>query len=97
MNTKHNIDITTHKQIMYLATILPLVWVMSHEKHYMTKEELDEMGYVGAQDLGNGTHVYRAPVMIAKNHYRCMRRRFMRHGAKGLEKYIDEIKKLQDA
>lgn len=93
---KH-IDKKTSEQLMFLAKKLPLVMVNTHEKHIMTKEELDEMGYVGAEELPDGTYLYKAPVQIAKNHYRCMRNRFRKHGMPGLEKYIDEIKALKNA
>lgn len=87
----------THKKLMYLASKLPLVWVETTEKHIMTKEELEDMGYVGAQDMGNGKYIYRAPVQIAKNHYSCLRNAYLRNGVKGCERYIDRIKKLKDA
>ncbi len=94
---KYPVDKQTAKRILILASKMPLVWVNSHEKHIMTKAELDEMGYVGATDLGDGKYMYKAPVMVAKNHYRCMRRRYEKHGVAGLDKYIDEIKELKDA
>lgn len=92
-----HIDDTTHKQLLFLAGRLPLVMVMTHEKHIYTKEELEEMGWVGATEFKDGKYVVRMPVQVAKNHYRCMKRRFLRHGTKGVEKYIDEINALPNA
>lgn len=76
--------------------MLPLVMVKSHEKQILTKEELEEMGYVGAEEIEPGKYLYKAPVMVAQNHYRCMKRTFLKHGQPGLMAYIDRIKALKN-
>lgn len=91
-----NIDKTTHEQLLTLAGMLPLVMVRSHEKHIVTKEELEEMGWVGAEKMEDGKYLYKAPVMIAQNHYRCMKRAYLKNGAPGLDRYIERIKSLKN-
>jgi len=92
-----HIDKQTHEQILFLAKRLPLVMVQTHEVHIYTKEELEEIGWVGASTFKDGKYVVQMPVQLAKNHYRCMRRRFIKHGSEGISKYIDEIKALPNA
>lgn len=84
----------TKQKLLFLAGNLPLVMVETHEKHFMTKEELDEIGYVGAEKLEDGRYVYKYPVQIAMNHYRRLANAYRKHGFEGCAKYIDEIKKL---
>lgn len=90
------IDTETKKQIIFLVSIMPLVWVDSYERHIMTKAELDEMGYVGAEDLGDGTYLYKYPVRMARNHVRHMIKAYRRAGVKGIGDYIDSVKALKD-
>ena len=92
-----HIDKTTKEQLLYLAQNMPLVMVATHEEHWYTKAELEEMGWVGATEFKDGLYKVKMPVQVAKNHYRCMRRRFMRHGTAGVSRYIDEIKALPNA
>lgn len=91
------IDDRTREQILFLAKGLPLTFVNTHEYHIMTKEELDEMGYVGAQKLKDGRYRYKAPVQLAMNHYRRMCRAYQRDGYEGVEAHIDYINKLPNA
>lgn len=85
-----------HKRILALAEMLPLVMVRSHEKHIVTKAELEEMEYVGAEKMEDGKYLYKLPVMVAQNHYRCMKRSYLKHGVKGIDLYIDRVKSLKD-
>lgn len=91
------LDETTVAQLNHLAGMLPLVMVNTHEKHIYTKEELDDMGWVGAEKMEDGKYLVKMPVQIAKNHFRCMKRRFLRGGSKAVSAYIDEIKALPNA
>lgn len=84
----------TRQQLIFLAGQLPLVMVQTHEKHIMTKAELEEMGYVGAEELEDGRFMYNAPVQVAMNHFRSLRRAFQREGIAGCEKYIEQINGL---
>lgn len=97
MTINFTIDDKTREQILFLAKRLPLTFVNTHENHIMTKEELDEFGYVGATALKNGKYLYKYPVQLAMNHYRRMCRAYQRDGFKGVEAHIDYIKKLPDA
>jgi hypothetical protein len=94
---RKNIDMVTHDQLTFLSGKLPLVMVNTHEKHIMTKAELEEMGYVGAEKMEDGRYMYKAPVMVAQNHYRCMRRAFLRGGTEAVGKYIERVKSLKNA
>lgn len=88
---KHKIDNKTKKQLLFLAGKLPVVLVNTHEKHIMTKDELEEMGYVGAEKMDDGRYVYNSPLQIAMNHYRGLMKAFRKSGAKGCGEYIDKI------
>jgi hypothetical protein len=91
---KMKIDKQTKSQLIELSNRLPLVWVSSHEKQILTKDELEEIGYVGAEEFEPGKFIYKSPVQIAKNHFRAMRKAYLNYGVKGIEHYIDKINKL---
>jgi hypothetical protein len=91
------IDSKTKQQLLYLASKLPVVMMQTHEKHFLTKEELEESGYVGAEELEDGRYLYMYPVQLAQNHYRCLRKAFIDGGIEAVGKYIDNVKKLPNA
>ena len=91
------LSLKTQKQLRSLANKMPLVLMNTHEKHIMTKEELDEMGYVGAEQMADGTYLYQSPVQIALNHYRALKKAWIKDGFKGCSNYIDRINKLPNA
>lgn len=85
------------KMLQDIVTKIPTVRTMTHEKHRMTKEELDELGYVGAEKLADGTYSYPYPVMVAMNHYRHLKKAYQTGGAEACMAYLDKIKKITDA
>ncbi len=76
--------------------MLPVVMVRGHEKHIMTKAELEEFGYVGAEEMPDGRCVYKYPVLMARNHYRCMKKAYLKNGLAGINGYIDGIKNMKN-
>lgn len=88
------LDPLTAKQLRDLADKMPLVWRFCTEKHIMTQEELDEMGYVGAEKLPDGKYLYRAPVQIAVNHYRALKKAWKKSGFEGAWNYMDKVNAL---
>jgi hypothetical protein len=82
--------------LLSLAAKMPTVMVATHEKHIMTNEELAEMGYVGSEKMKDGKYLYKAPVHISKNHYRALKKAYLKSGAAGCGKYIDMVKALPD-
>ena len=93
----HPLTKQTQKQLKGIAESMPMVLQNTHEKHFMTKEELDEMGYVGAEKMKDGTYVYPAPVQIAFNHYRALKKAWLKGGVKSCKQYILKIEKLPNA
>lgn len=87
----------TQHFLLSLAAKMPIVLTSTHEKHIMTNEELIEMGYVGAEKMEDGKYLYKAPVQISKNHYRALKKAYLKNGAAGCSKYIAKIKALPDA
>ena len=83
--------------LLSLAAKMPVVIVSTHEKHIMTNDELVEMGYVGAEKMEDGKYLYKAPVQMHKNHYRALKKAYIKKGAVGCGQYIDKIKALPDA
>lgn len=88
------LDANTVKQLKTLADKMPIVWRFCIEKHIMTQQELDEMGFVGAEKLPDGTYMYKAPVQIAVNHLRALKKAWKRSGYEGASNYIDKINSL---
>lgn len=91
------IDNKTKKMLLVIASKLPVTLIVTHEKHYMTKEELEEYGYVGAEKLEDGRYLYKYPVQYAQNHYRQLRKAYQKDGFDGCSAYIDKIKSLKNA
>lgn len=78
---------------------LPIIQTQTHEVHLLTGKELQEMGYVeheGQVIDPEKTYRYNAPVLLAANHYRRLKRAWMRNGQVGIENYLREVKKAVD-
>ncbi len=84
----------TQKKLRLLADKMPMVLVNTHEVHIMTKEELDEYGYVGAEKFKDGSYKVPMPVQIAMNHYRGLKKAWLKDGFKGCAAYIEKINKI---
>ena len=82
------------------AAILPVVMTSTHELHVYTGQELIDMG----EDAPEGKtldpekkYPYRWPVQIAFNHYRILKRAWLKEGEAGLTKYLKQIAKIIEA
>ena len=73
---------------------MPIVMVHSHEDHIMTKEELEEFGYVDAEKLKDGRYIFKYPVKMSMNHYRGLKKGWLKNGFVGCSAYIDKINKI---
>ena len=82
------------KRLKEVADNMRPVMMNTHEKHIMTKEELDEMGFAHAGKLPEGNFMYKAPVQIAFNHYRALKKAFKLKGFEGCKAYITRINNL---
>jgi len=68
---------------------------LTHEKHIMTKEALEEMGYAEAEKLQDGTYLYKAPVFIAVNYYRGLKKAYIAGGISNVKKYVERMNNYQ--
>lgn len=78
---------------------LPVIQQQTHEVHLLTGAELQDMGYVereGEPINPEKMYRYNAPVLLALNHYRRLKRAWMRYGYEGLKNYLTEVKKAID-
>lgn len=79
------------------ARVLPVVMEWTSKKHKMTGEEMKEMGFVeemGGEVDSEGKYVYSMPVQMAANHYRRLKRAWLKDGQPGLTKYLKHIVQL---
>ena len=83
------------KKLREVADNMRPVMMNTHEKHIMTKEELDEMGFAHAEKLPTGSYIYKAPVQLAFNHYRALKKAFKAKGFSGCAAYITRINNLK--
>lgn len=75
---------------------MPVIMNQTHEVHRMTGEELIEMGYAerdGEKINPKKTYLYNAPVLMAANHYRRLKRAWLRDGEAGIKAYLIEVAK----
>ena len=69
------------------------------EVHIMTGLELKEMGYVekeGKPLIDDAKYNFRYPVIMAINHYRRIKKAWLKDGEDGLKNYFENIKKAID-
>lgn len=103
----HVITNDINKKLENIAKEMREVMVLTHEKHIVTKEELEEMGFVAAEKLPNGKYkfneastmkdgryLYHAPVYIAMNHFRALKKAFKKNSWAGCRAYILKINAL---
>lgn len=91
------------KELMYIASNLPVVLEAKVERHILTKEEAieqfpetDPAKFAYIQKGPNiGRVVATMPVQVACNHYRRLRRIYRKSGQPGVIKYIQKIKQLE--
>ena len=91
------------KDLMYIASRLPVVLEAKVERDILTKEEAieqfpetDPKKFAYIQKGPNmGKVVATMPVQVACNHYRRMRRIFKKQGQPGVIQYIQKIKQLE--
>lgn len=91
------------KELMYIASNLPVVLESKIERHILTKEEAieqfpetDHKKFAYIQTGPNaGRVVATMPVQIACNHYRRLKRIYSKHGQPGVIQYIQKIKQLE--
>ena len=85
------------KLLREYAAKMPIVMQNAHEVHKMTGAELIEMGYVeqeGEIIIPEKMYAYNAPVQVAANHYRRLKKAWLKNGQDGLKTYISKITKL---
>lgn len=90
-------DKEDEKLLREYADHLPVVMIETYEVHKMTGAELIEMGYVvmdGKEINPEKKYNYNAPVQIAANHYRRLKRAWIKDGEAGVSKYIHHIADL---
>lgn len=76
------------------AKLLPVIMETSHEDHKMTGAEMIEMGYVleeGEVIIPEGKYIYKYPVMMAVNHYRRLKRAWLKEGEPGILAYLKGV------
>lgn len=78
------------------ASDLPLVMNQTMEIHIYTGAEINEMedGENAAKLDPEQLYPYNMPVQIARNHYRQLKRAWLKHGQDGLTAYLKGIRKL---
>lgn len=92
-----------HKELMYIASQLPIVMDWSCEYHIVTmdeaKEHYPETPEKDFAVIKKGPNkdkvVVNFPVQIAVNHYRRMKKAFVKKGQPGVIDYIQKVKKLE--
>jgi hypothetical protein len=92
-----------HKELLYIASQLPVVMDWSHEKHIVSMEEAKEQ-YPDRKDseflvFNKGKHKGKVlitfPVQVASNHYRRMKKAYLKSGQPGVIEYIKKVKALE--
>ncbi len=80
-----------------LSEKLPKVSFLSHETHYITGAEILEWGTItefkGQPIVPEQTYKYSYPVIQYANHYRRLKRAYVRRGQPGMEAYLQWIDK----
>jgi len=78
------------------AKDLPTIMNQTNEVHIYTGAELVEMELVekGVKVEPEELYPYNMPVQIASNHYRQLKRAWLKHGQDGLTCYLKGIRKL---
>jgi hypothetical protein len=84
------------KTLRIFASDLPMVMNATMETHVYTGAELIEMELVekGVKVDPDQLYPYNMPVQIASNHYRQLKRAWLKHGQDGLTCYLKGIRKL---
>lgn len=88
------------EKLMYIASKLPTVMEGSVEYHFISLDEAKEMypdielKAIPAGPLKGKVRVP-MPVSIAQNHYRRLRKRYMKHGEPGVVDYIKSVQSLK--
>lgn len=96
-NKNRKLDADDEKDLMEYVAQLPIIMETTHEVHNMKGSELLEMGYVEMEGQIINPELYynyNAPVQIAVNHYNRLKKAWIRHGQKGLAKYIADVFEL---
>ncbi len=90
----HQIGPALKKHLKAYAAVLPPVLNGTCEKHIMTGGELLEMGYVeqdGEVIDPKKKYNYNMPVQLASNHYRRLKKAYLKKGVAGIQEYSDSI------
>jgi hypothetical protein len=85
-----------HEDLTSYVEKMPVIMTQTHEVHRLTGAELQDMGYVewkGFKIDPEETYLYNAPVLVAANHYRRLKRAWVKHGYSGVEFYLREVAK----
>ena len=85
-----------HDFLIAYVKDMPVIMDQKHEVHRLTGAELQEMGYAewkGFKIDPEKNYLYNAPVLIAANHYRRLKRAWIKYGYDGILNYLKEIKK----
>lgn len=94
---QQQLDAASLKMLKDWADQLPVVMHQTHEVHIMTGKDLLEMGYVerdGKKIVPDEDYRYNAPVQVAANHFRRLKRAWYSNGEQGVLAYITHIEKL---
>ena len=85
-------------ELRQIAASMPIVMRHTSEKQIMTGEELlqDEIYEVEGEKVDPAkTYVFHAPVQIAINHYRKLKKMYKKHGIPGIKMYCTEIYRIE--
>jgi hypothetical protein len=100
---KYILTKAVQKQLKVWADKLPIVMYTTHEWHYLKGHEvLDMFESTGADTIEgidipktdivpDGTYRYPFPVQIAINHYRKLKKAWLKSGSEGVKKYVDNL------
>jgi len=87
------------KALRLFVADLPTVMNETSEVHIVTGKELIEIGEVlpdGGKIDPEKKYPYRMPVKIASNHYRQIKRAYLKNGQAGITAYLQFIKRLME-
>jgi hypothetical protein len=79
------------------ADKMPIVFHNTHEVHYMTGAEILDFGHVvkeGEKLDPEKKYAYNMPVQLAANHYRRLKRAWLKNGEEGIKQYVSHIAQL---
>lgn len=84
-----------HETLLHIANELPQLNINCHEKHYLRGEEILADGIIdeieGEKIIPEKIYMMRYPVIMAANHYRRLKRAWIKNGLEGVHAYVSTI------